>query len=238
MAGVKPMDKVRKVAERLWAHLKGSYGAKVLHLILYGSHARGSATPESDVDVLVVVDDALDPWEVRRSMDGVLMDILLEKKLFGFRPRGTEELLRRIQVAVHGSGPARRNPSMKEVWDLTAKAERFLGSAKHLLALGDYDSCASRCYYAAFFMAESALMQNGVEPSSDRGVIRLFGQHFILTGIFPPELGRILRRAYDVCLAGDYGVGLSVSREEAENLLDATRRFVFEERAYLGGENQ
>jgi predicted nucleotidyltransferase len=73
------MDEVRKVAERLWAHLKGSYGAKVLHLILCGSHARGSATPESDVDVLVVVDDALDPWEVRRSLDGVLLDILLEK---------------------------------------------------------------------------------------------------------------------------------------------------------------
>jgi uncharacterized protein (UPF0332 family) len=87
-------------------------------------------------------------------------------------------------------------------------------------------------------MAESALMQNGVEPSSHRGVIRLFGQHFILTGIFPPELGRILSQAYDVRLAGDYGVGLGVSREEAENLLKATRWFVFEERAYLGGENQ
>jgi len=73
------MDEIRKVAQRLWAHLKERYGSKVLRVILYGSHARGSATPESDVDVLVVVDDALDPWEVRRSLDGVLLDILLEK---------------------------------------------------------------------------------------------------------------------------------------------------------------
>jgi len=73
------MDEVRKVAEWLCAHLKQQYGAKVLQLILYGSHARGSATPESDVDLLVVVEDALDPWEVRRSLDGVLLDILLEE---------------------------------------------------------------------------------------------------------------------------------------------------------------
>jgi len=73
------MDEIREVAERLWAHLKEQYGSKVLRVILYGSHARASATPESDVDVLVVMDDALDPWEVRRSLDGVLLDILLEK---------------------------------------------------------------------------------------------------------------------------------------------------------------
>jgi len=57
---------------------------------------------------------------------------------------------------------------VKEVQDFIAKAERFLTSAEHLLALGDYDSCASRCYYAAFFMAEAALMQKGLEPSSHR----------------------------------------------------------------------
>jgi uncharacterized protein (UPF0332 family) len=50
---------------------------------------------------------------------------------------------------------------------------------------------------------------------------------------FPAELGRVLSRAYDVRLTGDYAVGLSVSREEAENLLGATRRFVAEVRAYL-----
>jgi len=73
------MDEIRKVAERLWAHLKEQYGSKVLRVILYGSHARGSTTSESDVDVLVAVDDTLDPWEVRRRLDGVLLDILLEE---------------------------------------------------------------------------------------------------------------------------------------------------------------
>jgi hypothetical protein len=76
-------------------------------------------------------------------------------------------------------------------------------------------------------------MVKGVSASSHRGVISLFGQHFIRTGIFPAELGRVLSRAYDVRLTGDYAVGLSVSREEAENLLESARRFVTEVRTYL-----
>jgi len=73
------MDEIRIIAERLRAHLKGRYSSKVLHLILYGSYARNMASSDSDVDILVVVDDTLDAWEVRRSLDGLLLDILLEK---------------------------------------------------------------------------------------------------------------------------------------------------------------
>jgi predicted nucleotidyltransferase len=71
------MDDVRSLTEKIRAQLKERYGSKVRQIILYGSFARGKATSESDVDLLVVVDDSLDPWEVRRSLDDVLLDILL-----------------------------------------------------------------------------------------------------------------------------------------------------------------
>ncbi len=45
---------------------------------------------------------------------------------------------------------------MKEFEDLIKKAERFLHTAEYILSTADYDSCASRCYYAMFFMAEAA----------------------------------------------------------------------------------
>lgn len=53
------------------------YGEKIHQIVLYGSHARGEATPDSDVDILVAVDDRLDPFEVRRSLGDVLYDIML-----------------------------------------------------------------------------------------------------------------------------------------------------------------
>lgn len=73
---MKPMGEIHEIAEKIWTHLRERYGSKVLQIILYGSYARGEATPQSDVDFLVVVDDSLDPWEVRRSLDDVLLDIL------------------------------------------------------------------------------------------------------------------------------------------------------------------
>jgi uncharacterized protein (UPF0332 family) len=47
---------------------------------------------------------------------------------------------------------------MNEINDLTKKAEKFLETAKLAFDSKDYDSCASRCYYAMFFMAEAVLL--------------------------------------------------------------------------------
>jgi uncharacterized protein (UPF0332 family) len=127
---------------------------------------------------------------------------------------------------------------MRALRDFIGKAERFLKSAEQLFETGDYDSCASRCYYAMFFMAEAALMLKGLSASSHRGVIGLFGKHFVQTGIFEPALGRALRRAYDVRLTGDYALGISVNREEAEDLLKEARRFIAEVQVYLEQEGK
>lgn len=122
---------------------------------------------------------------------------------------------------------------MRETKDFIAKAERFLQSAQRLFELEDYDSCVSRAYYAAFFLAEAALMTQGISPASHRGVISLFGKHLVQTGIFPPELGRALSRLYDARLTSDYAIGLTMSREEAEKLLQEAKTFVAQVRAYL-----
>ncbi len=71
-------ERIRAIGQRVRRRLEACYGSRVKLVILYGSHARGTATKESDVDLLVVVDDALEPWEVRRSLDDLLFDILLE----------------------------------------------------------------------------------------------------------------------------------------------------------------
>ena len=61
------------------SHLIGKYGDKIKEIILYGSHARGEATKDSDIDLLVLVDDSVNPSDVRRSLSDLLFDILLEK---------------------------------------------------------------------------------------------------------------------------------------------------------------
>lgn len=43
------------------------YGDRLAKAVLYGSHARGEAGPESDLDVLVVLDDPVEDYaEIKR----------------------------------------------------------------------------------------------------------------------------------------------------------------------------
>jgi predicted nucleotidyltransferase len=55
------------------------YGGKIKRIILYGSYVRGKATKDSDIDILVLVDRSLNPFEVRESLSDLLFDILLEE---------------------------------------------------------------------------------------------------------------------------------------------------------------
>jgi predicted nucleotidyltransferase len=69
---------VQQLVRQIKEYLLKQYGKKIKQVILYGSHVRGEATEESDVDVLVVVEDSLDPSEVRSGLSALLYDILLD----------------------------------------------------------------------------------------------------------------------------------------------------------------
>jgi uncharacterized protein len=71
--------KVKRLVDQVKAQLSEMYGSGIKRVILYGSHARGEATEDSDVDVLVLTDPALNPAEVRDRLSDLLYDILLEE---------------------------------------------------------------------------------------------------------------------------------------------------------------
>ena len=60
------------VAEAVAVELRAQYGARLRRFLLFGSWARGDAHPESDIDLLVVLDRVDSPWDELRAMDDVL----------------------------------------------------------------------------------------------------------------------------------------------------------------------
>lgn len=80
----------------------------------------------------------------------------------------------------------------EELPGLLDKARRYIASAELLRAAGDYDSAASRLYYAMFYCAEALLLVKGLTRSSHQGVIAAFGQYLVKTGELPVEMHRWL----------------------------------------------
>lgn len=75
-------EKITQLVNQVKNHLIKRYGEKVREVILYGSHVRGEATKDSDMNILVLIDNSLEPFEVRRSLGDLLFDILLEEGEF------------------------------------------------------------------------------------------------------------------------------------------------------------
>jgi uncharacterized protein (UPF0332 family) len=112
------------------------------------------------------------------------------------------------------------------------KAKKYLSSAELLRASGDFDSAASRLYYAMFFCAEMALYAKGLRYSSHRAVISGFSQHLIKTAELPASLGQSLRTAFDERQSGEYEalsqideVQVQVLQREAAEFIEITTEY-------------
>ncbi len=57
--------------------LAALYGERLARVVLYGSHARGDARPDSDVDLLVVLRGDVAPVDEIRRTGALALDLLL-----------------------------------------------------------------------------------------------------------------------------------------------------------------
>jgi predicted nucleotidyltransferase len=77
--GMRLVDEIMPIMKSVKEYLINRYGEGIKRVVVYGSFARGEAAEESDVDVVVVIDDKLDPFDVEEYLSEFLFDILLER---------------------------------------------------------------------------------------------------------------------------------------------------------------
>jgi predicted nucleotidyltransferase len=56
-------SEIQKVLTELRCRFESIYGVRMVQMILFGSYARNEATPESDIDVMVVLRGSVKPGE-------------------------------------------------------------------------------------------------------------------------------------------------------------------------------
>jgi len=106
------------------------------------------------------------------------------------------------------------------------RAREHLQSAEILLNNGMYSDSLSRSYYAVFAAVRALLTTKQLDSKKHSGVISLFNQHFVKTGIVDRSMGKELSKARLRRESSDYTDFYLVTKEEAVNQLKTAKKFI------------
>lgn len=107
-----------------------------------------------------------------------------------------------------------------------AQARETLAEADQLLASQAFRGAVNRLYYAAFYAARALLATRDMDAARHTGLITLFQQHFVKTGLVPAETGKVLARAFEKRQNSDYGDFATIDPADAQDLSRAVHAFV------------
>lgn len=71
-------EKIREILQEFKAEIKQLYGRKLKNVLLYGSWARGDATEDSDMDLVVTLDGSVTPGKEIDRMIDIITDVNLK----------------------------------------------------------------------------------------------------------------------------------------------------------------
>ena len=66
------------ILQHLHRSLIANYGDRLQTLILFGSQARQDAQPDSDIDILIVLHEPVDPWVENQRTAEAIANLCLE----------------------------------------------------------------------------------------------------------------------------------------------------------------
>ena len=118
------------------------------------------------------------------------------------------------------------NPSDALARHRIQRAQAALREADLLLEQQHLNGALNRIYYAAFYAARALLATRRLDSSRHSGVIALFQEHFVRTGLVPTDAARALPRAFEKRQTSDYGDFSEPSKEEVLSLRDQVGAFV------------
>lgn len=106
------------------------------------------------------------------------------------------------------------------------KALAFFRQARKNEVIGEWDVVANRLYYAVFHAVSALLINDGRKVGSHKGTVLTFGQHYVRTGIFPPEDGRFYSQLQTIREKADYSVVWSATECDLKPVLPLVDSFL------------
>jgi uncharacterized protein (UPF0332 family) len=93
---------------------------------------------------------------------------------------------------------------------------------------GKYIIAVNRIYYGMYYALTALALKNGFETSKHGQLIGWFNREYIATKRLDPQLGRILRNAFQNRTKGDYDAFIDFSVAEVDTMLSEMTDFINE----------
>lgn len=217
-------QKTLDVAYTFSAHAVKEFGSLLKCVVLFGSHARRNnqhtdATKQSDIDILIVLDDVQVQWTpemaetykiiAARLVEQISKDIhittlkmtTLWEYVRNADPVGINIL--RDGVALMDTGlfsplqillkEGRIRPTPESIWGYLTKADMTLHNSRwHMM------SAVVDCYWAAIDACHAALMRVECVPPTPEHVADLLEQRLVKTGRLPQKHAKTMAVMYNL----------------------------------------
>jgi uncharacterized protein (UPF0332 family) len=106
------------------------------------------------------------------------------------------------------------------------RAKETLEDAKLLAEKQRWNSAINRLYYAAYYAIIALLLNENHTSTTHNGAKTKFSEHFIKTGIFPTEFGRIYSQLFTWRQKGDYADLFDFTEDKVSPYFDPVERLI------------
>jgi uncharacterized protein (UPF0332 family) len=118
------------------------------------------------------------------------------------------------------------NPAETLARHRIARAHGALREADLLIEQRHLNGALNRVYYAAFYAARALLATRSLDSARHSGVIALFQEHFVRSGLIAADTARVLPRAFEKRQTSDYGDFCEPSQDDVLSLREQVGAFV------------
>jgi predicted nucleotidyltransferase len=225
------MVPISKIIDHFTSELRERLGEKILGIYLFGSAAKGTATKDSDIDILVVYSD-MEEWNLLEVASEISFEIGCEEgKLIETVAMSKQEFEQSLG----------RSPFLWEVlkfgrpifttlsgteWELDFRdyldlAEEYLDYARDALNENKLRLSIDSGYNACELLVKALIISTRTSlASSHGGIVGQFGKLFVLTKKVQEHLGRNLNLGLDLRAKARYQPRVQLQAQNAEFIIN------------------
>jgi len=113
------------------------------------------------------------------------------------------------------------------------RAQKIFSQIPSLYELCYWDNIANRIYYSVFHAVSALLICNGYPVGTHKGAVIMFGLHFVKTGIFSSEDGKLYSQLQSMREQSDYNLSYDVDQRDIDELLQPAETLLHKIISYI-----